>query len=69
MSLHLITAKIIHLMCSFLFGVILFGAAAVGILTGQVLSVYPNLIIIPLFIHSAIKALCRYICCALLYQA
>ena len=39
MSLHLITAKIIHSMCSFLFGVIFFGAAAVGILTGLVVSV------------------------------
>jgi len=39
MSLHLITAKIIHPICSFLFGVIFFGATAVGILTGQVLSV------------------------------
>ena len=39
MSLHLIIAKIIHSMCSFLFGVIFFGAAAVGILTGLVVSV------------------------------
>ena len=39
MSLHLITAKIIHPMCSFLFGVIFFGATAGGILTEQVLSV------------------------------
>ena len=39
MSLHLITAKIIHPMCSFLFGVIFFCAAAVGILTGLVVSV------------------------------
>ena len=39
MSLHLITAKIIHPICSFLFGVIFFGSTAVGILTGQVLSV------------------------------
>ena len=39
MSLRLITVKIIHPMCSFLFGVIFFGAAAIGILTGQVLSV------------------------------
>ena len=36
MSLRLITSKIIHPMCSFLFGVIFFGAAAVGILTGLV---------------------------------
>lgn len=39
MSLHLMTTKIIHPMCSFLFGVIFFGAATVGILTGLVVSV------------------------------
>jgi len=39
MSLHLITAKIIHPMGSFLFGVIFFGTAAVGIFTGLVVSV------------------------------
>ena len=39
MSLYIIKAKKIHPMCSFLFGVIFFGAAAVGILTEQVLSV------------------------------
>jgi len=39
MSLHLITAKKNHPICSFLFGVNFFGAAATGILTGLVVSV------------------------------
>ena len=39
MSLHLITTKLIHSMCSFIFGVIFFGVVAVGILTGLVVSV------------------------------
>ena len=42
MSLHLITTKIIHPMCNFLFRVIFFGAVAVGILTGLVVSVYED---------------------------